>query len=254
MWIKQHRKQALYLFIATLIFMLLMATAFWNYSIRAKVDLEFWPLLFFLLAIISSSIFYIIYLRDTNPQLIESMIHGKVAEERTRVLREMDKKEEVKSDDNLQIDEKVNAIVPKGNFKTAESFAKKLLANLATELQIVIGIVYTTTNKGNTFSFLTGYALTSDTIPPDFKVGENLNGQAAANKEITILRNLPEEYFTVESGLGKSKPRNIIIAPVVNNNKTIAIFEFATFIEIDTITEQIIIKVCSLAADKMAQL
>jgi hypothetical protein len=253
MWFQQHKKQALALFIATLLFILLMAASFWNYSIKSK-PLGVWPLLFFLLAIITSSVFYILYLKVTDSKQVELLVNDKVAEERTRMLRELDKKEEVKADDGLQLDEKAVAIVPVGNFKTAESFAKKLLANLATEIQVVIGMVYLLKGKGNTYSFLTGYALPTDAIPSDFKSGENLNGQVAMNREMTILRNLPEEYFSIESGLGKSKPRNIIIAPVVNNNKTIAIIEIATFIEIDTNTELLINKICSLAAEKMAQL
>ncbi len=254
MWFKQHRKQALALFIATLLFTLLMAALFWNYSIRAKIDLGAWPLIFFLLAIISVSILYTVYLKATDARLTESLINAKVAEERTRMLSEMDKKEEVKADDSFEIDEKANSVLPKGNFKTAESYAKKLLANMSTEMQIVLGIIYAVKNKTNNFSFLAGYAMPSEKIPPDFKIGENLNGQVAANKEITVLRNLPEEYFTIESGLGKSKPRNLIIAPIVNNNKTIAIIEIATFIEIETNTELLMNKICSLAADKIAQL
>jgi hypothetical protein len=254
MWFKQHRKQALAFFIATLLFIVLMAASFWNYSIKVKIDLGVWLLLFFLLSIISASLLYTVFLKATDSRLTESLINEKVAEVRTRILSEMDKKEEVKTDEGFEVDEKANTILPKGNFKTSESYAKKLLANMATEMQIVMGIIYVVKNKTNTFSYLTGYAMPYDKIPPDFKSGENLNGQVALNKEITILRNLPEEYFTIESGLGKSKPRNIIIAPLVNNNKTIAIIEIATFIEIETNTELLMNKICSLAADKMAEL
>jgi hypothetical protein len=253
MWFKQHRKQSLALFIATLLFMLLIAISFWN-SIRDNKNPGAWPLVFLILAIISAALFYTIYLKATDQRITENLISAKLAEERARILSEMDRKEEVKEDVSVELDEKAGKIVPKGNIKTAESFATKLLANLASELQVVLGIVYTSKGKNSSFGFLAGFALPADQKSPDFKLGENLNGQAAQNKEILILRNLPEQYFSIESGLGSSKPRNLIIAPIVNDNKTIAIIEIATFIGIDVNTELLVNKVCTLAADKLAQL
>jgi hypothetical protein len=248
MLINQHRKLALVLFIATILFMLLTVISLWNCSLKTGV------FIFFLLAITSSSVFYIIYLRASNPKQIESALQQKIADERTRMLSEMNKKEEVSSDDTQHDDLKAVEILPKGNFKTLESYSKKLLLNMVSEFQIVIGIVYSANSKGNSFSFLTGYGLPNNSVPADFKVGDGLNGQAASNQEVVVIRDLPEEYFDVESGLGSGKPRNIVLAPVVNNNKTIAFIEFATFIEIDSKTEEFIKKICSLAAEKAAQL
>jgi hypothetical protein len=168
---------------------------------------------FLLLSLIAVSLFYIIFRKATDPGTIENLIGEKVSEERKRILSEINKKEEVKEDKGIEIEKKVADIIPKGNFKSAESFARKLLSNLASEMQMVMGIIYTVKNKNNSYTFLTGYALPSEQIPPDFKSGENLNGQAAASKEIMILRNLPENTLQLNR-VSKSKPRNLIIAPL----------------------------------------
>jgi hypothetical protein len=251
MWFKQA-KIPLITFIANLLFTLLMAVSFWN-SIRHGRDPGAWPLIFLFLSIISAALFYTLYLKATDKRITENLISEKLAEERARILGEMNKKEEVNTNNDIKIDERAGEIIPRGTFKTAEAFATQLLTNIASELEMVLGILYLHKGKGNTFSFLSGYALASDQQPSDFKTGENLNGQVAQNKEIMVLRDLPEHYFTVESGLGSSKPGNLIIAPLVNKNKTVAIIEIATFIDIDVNTELLVQKICSLAADKLVQ-
>ena len=254
MWIKQHRKQSLALFIAILLFIFLMTIMFWNKILNPEVKMGAWPLIFLLLAVISAALFYTIYLKATDQRVTENLISQKVAEERARILGEMNSKEEAKEDQNMELEEMAGKIVPKGNIKTAESFAKKLLANMASELQVVLGVMYMSKGKNNSFTYLAGFALPADQKIPDVKQGENLSGQVAQDKEILVLRDLPEQYFNIQSGLGSSKPRNLIIAPLVNNNKTIAIIEIATFIEIDANMELLMNKVCSLAADKLVQL
>jgi hypothetical protein len=249
----QHRKQALGLIIATLVFILLMAVSFWNKA-KDDVRLGIWPLIFLFLAIIAAALLYNLYLKVTDPRISESLITRKVAEERARILNEMNSKEEVKTDEHIELDEIANRIIPKGNLKTAESYTKKLLSNMASEMQVVLGVAYVPKGKGNTFSFIAGFALTDEQKIPDFKQGETLSGQVAQNKEMMVLRDLPERYFNIESGLGSSKPRNLIIAPLVKNDKTIAVIEIATFIDIDTNTELLVKKICSMAADKIAQL
>ena len=141
--------------------------------------------------------------------------------------------------------------MPKGNIKNAAGYAEKLLKGLSDELQVSIGIAYLA--KGKKYAYLAGFALTGDT-PPDFKEGENLNGQAALSKEILIAENIPEDYFNIESGLGKSKPKTLIIVPLLHKNKTVAILEIATFIESDDKIINILNKVSTQAAEKLVQL
>ncbi len=241
------------LFTALIICILLMAILFWNKGLKAHLVFGIWPVIFLILSMIAASCFLVLYLGATDAKKLNAIIQEKVTDERSKLLAEIEKKKEPEATELEKSDVDVQKIIPSGNFKTEESFANKLLTNLSNEAQVSIGIYYHYNNKSKKYGYLTGFALTGKNSPPDFKAGENLNGQVAESKQLMILRNVPESYFTIESGLGKSKPRNIVIAPIVNNNRTIAIIEIATFIEADAKLEKMINEVCLLSANKLKQ-
>src|SRR5688572_29684673 len=55
-------------------------------------------------------------------------------------------------------------------------------------------------------------------IPTEFAIGEGLVGQCAFEKERILITNVPREYVKIVSGLGKAKPANLIILPVLFEN------------------------------------
>src|SRR4029077_9540275 len=65
-------------------------------------------------------------------------------------------------------------------------------------------------------------------IPTEFEIGEGLVGQVAFEKERIILSNIPNNYIKINSGLGKAKPSNLIILPVLFENKVKAVIELAS--------------------------
>src|SRR6202034_1094933 len=72
---------------------------------------------------------------------------------------------------------------------------------------------------------------TEKNIPTDFAIGEGLVGQVAFEKERIILSNIPGNYIKISSGLGRSKPANLIILPVLFENKVKAVIELASLDE-----------------------
>ncbi len=103
----------------------------------------------------------------------------------------------------------------------------KLLKNLASELEIMSGILYI--RGKNDFSAVATYALATSEEPYSFIEGEGLTGQAAANQQIMVLTHIPEEHREVYSGLGKSEPSYLAIVPLVFQEKTIAVLECSGF-------------------------
>src|SRR6202012_4652446 len=71
-------------------------------------------------------------------------------------------------------------------------------------------------------------------IPTEFAIGEGLVGQVAFEKERIILSNVPSNYIKINSGLGRSKPANLIILPVLFENEVKAVIELAS---LDTFSE-----------------
>ncbi|MDD7805727.1 MAG: response regulator [Endozoicomonas sp. (ex Botrylloides leachii)] len=59
-----------------------------------------------------------------------------------------------------------------------------------------------------------------------FQLGEGLVGQAALEKEIMEILDVPSDYFFIESGLGRSIPETILIVPFLYENEVKGVFEF----------------------------
>ena len=254
MIIKEHRVQMLVLFSASALCILLMAKSFWDRGLDDKITFGIWPLIFLVLSLTGISAFLILHLKVSNPKKLNAIIQEKVTEERSKLLAEFEKSKETVVEEKEETSIEVEKIIPGGNIKTEELFAKKLLSNLSKHAQVSIGIYYRFDNKSKKYQFLTGYALPEKKIPEPFKAGENLNGQVAESKQLMSLKNIPENYLEIESGTGKSKPRNIIIAPIVENNRSVAILEIATFIETDVKFEKTMQDICVMAAKKLKQI
>ncbi len=61
-----------------------------------------------------------------------------------------------------------------------------------------------------------------------FDIGEGLIGQCAAKKERMLLSNVPDNYVSINSGLGEAKPYNIIILPVLFEGRVKGMIELAS--------------------------
>lgn len=65
--------------------------------------------------------------------------------------------------------------------------------------------------------------LSGDLVQP----GAGLIGQCALDQRVNIIEHLPEDYVYISSGLGRTAPRFAVIAPIVFENKTVAVLEVA---------------------------
>jgi HAMP domain-containing protein/signal transduction histidine kinase/CheY-like chemotaxis protein len=62
-----------------------------------------------------------------------------------------------------------------------------------------------------------------------FQMGEGLVGQCALEQQPIVLRQVPQDYIQINSGLGAATPGSIIVLPVVFENQTKAVVELASF-------------------------
>ena len=62
-----------------------------------------------------------------------------------------------------------------------------------------------------------------------FEYGEGLIGQVAQDKTPINITDIPEDYVKISSGLGKAKPKNVIIYPISYGDKLLGVFEIASF-------------------------
>ena len=110
-----------------------------------------------------------------------------------------------------------------------EKLGQKLLSQLGEELQIVQGLVYQYSNETEKFEVLSTYAYYGEEPPQAFSIGEGLSGQAARDQQRILLTELPDDYTEVISGLGKRQPKMLLLAPLIHEEKTVALVELSFF-------------------------
>ncbi|MEX2138099.1 MAG: HAMP domain-containing protein [Pirellulales bacterium] len=64
-----------------------------------------------------------------------------------------------------------------------------------------------------------------------FRPGEGLIGQSVLEKERILVSEVPDDYVRINSGLGESTPRNVVVVPVLFEEDVRAVFELASFHE-----------------------
>ncbi|MBS1488181.1 MAG: PAS domain S-box protein [Bacteroidetes bacterium] len=69
-----------------------------------------------------------------------------------------------------------------------------------------------------------------------FRFAEGLVGQAAAEKDIVMRTEIPDEYLSITSGiLGEQKPNCILVAPLITNEEVYGLLEFAGMKKFDAL-------------------
>ena len=124
------------------------------------------------------------------------------------------------------------------------------LKSIGKEMEIVQGLVYMLNEDDQLFHVTGEYAFFSEEKPQSFPLGETLSGQVAKNQKILNISELPDGYITILSGLGKSNPRHLIIAPMIRDNVCIGVMELASFKPFGANEELLVQRIC----EKMTEL
>jgi CheY-like chemotaxis protein/HAMP domain-containing protein len=66
-------------------------------------------------------------------------------------------------------------------------------------------------------------------VPSQFAPGEGLVGQAALERKSILLTEAPQDYIAITSGLGEAPPVNIVVLPVLFEERVMGVIELASF-------------------------
>jgi CheY-like chemotaxis protein/signal transduction histidine kinase/HAMP domain-containing protein len=107
---------------------------------------------------------------------------------------------------------------------------RMLLAELTPLVNAQQGVIYQVTeDESATLSLLAGYANdATQKHPVRIGLGEGLIGQCAVDKKRMLIAGLPKRSAPIGSALFKVMPRNIIVLPVLFENKVKAVIELAS--------------------------
>lgn len=102
----------------------------------------------------------------------------------------------------------------------------KVIRTLANYLGASIGSLYLYDENSDSLWLSGTYAYDlNDTSRKALKMGSGLVGQAASEKKTIVFNNVPADYVKISSSFGETKPRSILISPVLFNNKLKAVIE-----------------------------
>jgi HAMP domain-containing protein/CheY-like chemotaxis protein/signal transduction histidine kinase len=105
-----------------------------------------------------------------------------------------------------------------------------LLSELAPLINVQQGLIYQMeTRDSSELVLLSAYAATGDDRHLQrVQIGEGLVGQCAAEKRRMLISDLPAHTISIRSGLFEAVPRNVIVLPVLFEDRVKAVMELAS--------------------------
>ncbi len=256
--IKKYRKIAVITFIFFILFSILLFALVWNTLIQAGPGQNITKLILLILFVLITGfvLFYIsVFLSGT--QRTQAMLDSYMEKERSAMMQEQteSRDEEVQKKEEVNTKAEADNLIEKLDIsKKAEDLAGRLLSIIAQQYEFVQGLVYLKKGRAKKYTCISKYAFTGKDEPADFLSGETLPGQAAANGHPIMIDEIPEDYFTVESGLGKAAPRHLLFIPLLDKNKTVGVIELASFKAIEDITMKILGNLGQKAGNKISKI
>lgn len=240
--LSKYRQFSVLIMVIMVISFVLSFASLWDTVLSGKIKYTGWNIAFILILFIAGMIlFYLVY-QFTDTKAAEEERKNAYESGKAEILNELEKRnqveKEVRQTDDEDIEKTVLQILT--GIKSGRSLktGNKILANLAKHLGFVQGILYMKEQSGELYNPEGEYAFTGQK-PAAFRKGEGLAGQVADSKIPMVLYDIPEQYFSVESALGSSKPRFLLITPLIFENECYGVIELAAFKKPDNLTGKI---------------
>lgn len=131
---------------------------------------------------------------------------------------------------NEDIIKKVQALASTN--EDVKGLSSKVLSEICKEVEACQGAVYITHIDGSKrqVELFSSFAYpVADSERVVFEFGEGLVGQAAKEGRILNIDSVPEGYINILSGLGSSSPTNLIIIPIIHQEKVCGVVEISSF-------------------------
>lgn len=111
---------------------------------------------------------------------------------------------------------------------TVTALCESVLKSILQYLELPAGAFYTVIDdvKGLHLLYSIG---TTDNVEKTFSGRHSLAAHVLDKKEIVIIKNIPNDYWSIESALGKKQSGEIAYVPLIENGNIVGIIELATF-------------------------
>ena len=109
---------------------------------------------------------------------------------------------------------------------------RNMIAFLCKYINAYVGVLYLWDEKKQMLKLRASYAYKKrKELSGEIRPGEGIAGQAALEKQAILLRNVPEDYVQINSGIGSGKPRNVLVSPFLFDGELKGVIELGSFHE-----------------------
>jgi methyl-accepting chemotaxis protein len=117
--------------------------------------------------------------------------------------------------------------------QSINSLCQKTLNHLAKYLQCQQGKIYVLNNPedeaNKMLNLIASYAINQQNLKQqNWQLGEGFVGQTFMNQNTCLIENVPPSYFKIQSGLGETIPKNLLLIPLKYNDTMTGIIELAS--------------------------
>lgn len=136
-----------------------------------------------------------------------------------------------------------------------EELSFKLIQQLTHYVDLQIGGLYMlrSDTQNSYFELLATYAYDRRKfVERKIMLNEGVVGACAAEKKTIILKNIPETYLQISTGIGNAKPQFLVVSPLIFEEKVLGVVELAGLKEISQVKISFIEKVAESIASTLA--
>lgn len=123
--------------------------------------------------------------------------------------------------------------------------AEKMVWKICQHFEISQALIYTQGKEKGQYTLTTSYAFVHSDKDPKILSGEGLTGQAVIDQAPYYIKEIPEGYLKVVSGLGESLPRALLIIPCVEQGEVKSVFELSSLHEYSKNKFEEIVETCN---------
>ncbi len=111
--------------------------------------------------------------------------------------------------------------------QNARFLAVKIIHQLCLYLDLPVGAIFLMSDGLLTLAGTHAYSPSADQ-PTQFQLGEGVVGEAARQKRVLTLENLPAHYSPVAPDTDEQPPRYLLIQPIIYNGDVLGVIELGS--------------------------
>lgn len=114
--------------------------------------------------------------------------------------------------------------------KSSTELADGILGFMIDYFSAGVGVFYLYDEKNRSLTVISTFAVSgAKRLEERVALGEGPAGQAAIQKKMIQLNDVPQSYLPIASALGEADPVNIVVTPVIHNGQLVGVLEIGSF-------------------------